>query len=103
MQFTANEGLQVSVVPKSGGEEMPIHNLSTGERAITLMLLLDLINQVSGMGIMIIDDLEKLDPGNLGAVVKFLENDTDSNFIVIACVAHKNITDVLPKKSIVKL
>ena len=103
LQFTANEGLQVSVVPKFGGEEMPIHNLSTGERAITLMLLLDLINQVSGMGIMIIDDLEKLDPGNLGAVVKFLENDTDSNFIVIACVAHKNITDVLPKKSIVKL
>ena len=101
LKFAAEAGLKVTIIPKAGGAELPISGLSTGERTIALLLLMDLINQVSGANILLLDDMEKLDVVNMSQVSKFLK-EIECDKIYVASVAHSGIEKMLNPDVIVK-
>ena len=75
VKFTANNGLRYFVKVNKTKKFMPYKNLSGGEKTLALLIIIDLINQLSGSNILVIDELDVLDDNNFHALIHVLESD----------------------------
>ena len=98
IKFIPEEGVTYLVKTSSSSDYMPYSSLSSGEKALSMFLLLDMLNTLSQFKVMMIDDLDKLDSDAFTALMKVIQSKPvqDSyDHIVICAVDHPDIVATL--------
>lgn len=75
IKFAANNGIKYFVKVNAQKKYMPYQNLSGGEKVLALMIIIDVINQLSGSNIMVLDELSVLDEENFRELMSALQSD----------------------------
>ena len=70
--FENNHGITIRCRMGETEDYRSFDGLSAGERSVVLFLLTDLCNSLSGLNILILDDLDKLDENNLSSLLKLI-------------------------------
>ena len=97
--FNANNGIQYMVKLSEDSAFQCYESLSHGEQTVVMFLMLDLINSLTGLRIMIIDDLNHLDEDNMKKLMNLInicEANGEYDHIFLACVdipAYRNILE----------
>lgn len=89
------EGLDVKVYPK-GDVPVPISKVSSGEFILVAYLIMGAIHDITGVNILIIDDMDRLDKNNSRAFMSLLMKDTRFKNIILAGVNHEDFTTAIP-------
>ena len=89
------EGLDVKVYPK-GDVPVPISKVSSGEFILVAYLIMGAIHDITGVNILVIDDMDRLDKANSKAFMSLLMNDTRFKNIILAGVNHEDFTTAIP-------
>lgn len=95
-RFLPENGVKVMVKTAANSEFLPLQALSKGENILALIILLDMINQLSGTGLLLLDNVEALDQNNLKKISKLIRMPQFSEMydhIFICGVNHKDVTD----------
>ena len=98
IRFVSEEGVSVQVDPKGTGQYVSFRSLSGGEKAAVAFLLMLMFASISGIGILILDELSIMDEGVLDALLAILkENSDEYDMAVLACVSHADTLELLKK------
>ncbi len=89
------EGLDVKVYPK-GDVPVPISKVSSGEFILVAYLIMGAIHDITGVNILVIDDMDRLDKNNAKAFMSLLMKDTRFKNIILAGVNHEDFTTAIP-------
>lgn len=98
--LVSNDGIHITCKPVDAVEAMPIDAVSSGEQLLAMLLILDAINALSGLGILVLDDLDKLDETSLDALFELLTNPDVAapyDHIFVAMVDHEDALKVTAK------
>ncbi len=96
--FEANAGVHISA--SFGKTKLPYNMLSSGERCLVNFLVLDVINALTGLKIMMLDDLDSLDKDAFKKLIGLINSTAvlpEYDHIFLATVAHTNIMSALKK------
>lgn len=91
--LVSNDGIHIMCKPTGVKKAMPLDAASSGEQLLAMLLILDAINALSGLGILVLDDLDKLDEASLNALFELLTNPEISepyDHIFVAMVNHED-------------
>lgn len=102
LKIVANKGVRILYNPNGGTEYISYNNASTGEKLIISFLILDMINALSDLRLLFIDNLDKLDRDALDKLVTLLNEPTVQNaydHIFMVGVDHQDVTDTVGKLS----
>lgn len=101
IKFVADKGVDVLVDKNGDGNYLPYKSLSNGEKASVTFLLMDMLSKLSGMNIIIMDELSVLDPETFESLIRIItENQDEYDLCVIACVNHTDNIETLSKYDI---
>lgn len=89
-----DNGVNILCSPHPGvADPIPLDELSSGEQVFALMLVMDALNALTGLGILILDDLDKLDEEAFKALLTMLHTPgviDDYDHVFMACVNHED-------------
>ena len=91
VQIFCDEGFSVRVRKNASDEFISYKELSSGERLIMEMLIVNLVNGLSNTGILILDNLDKLDKNNFSVLLSIVTSaEFFDNFdtIILSFVNH---------------
>lgn len=100
IDIRVDNGSHIYCKTYNSGDFIPFESASSGQRAIVLYLFLDMLNALSGFGILFLDGLEVLDANAFDALLTVLESpDADKTYdhIFVAAVNHEDMVDVMKK------
>lgn len=107
VKFVADKGVKIEVETKAGGGYVPFECISSGERACVIFALMDLISrELTQLGIMIIDDLDKMDKETFESFIKcIMDPDVQAAYdhIIICAVNHEDTVATLKSYSDIEL
>lgn len=96
VRFTSSDGVYVALDTDGTGTFLDYASLSGAEKALYIFLMLDLLNALSGLRIMVIDELSVLDKNTFRALVSLvMENKDDYDHIFMSAVNHDDTLQVL--------
>ncbi|MBQ7818390.1 MAG: AAA family ATPase [Bacteroidales bacterium] len=100
--LTSNNGVHIVCCPNDAlfKELLPLNAVSAGEQACALFLVMDALNALTKFGVLILDDLDKLDKNALDGFFSLLSKPgvrKEYNHILIAMVDHEDSLDVVNK------
>lgn len=100
IKIIADKGVRILYNPKGGTEYISYNNASTGEKLMIVFLILDMINALSDIRLLFIDNLDKLDKEALDKLVNLVnmpevQNGYDHIFLV--GVDHEDSVKTLNK------
>ena len=93
--FETNKGVVVKM-SNDKGLYLPYQSLSNGEKAYFLFIIMDMINQLVGTKIMVLDELSVMDKEALMSLAKTIndfKNDYDN--VILAAVDYSEIKDTI--------
>ncbi len=102
ISLVSDDGVHIMCKPTGLTDMLPLNAVSSGEQLLAMFLILDAINALSNLGILLLDDLDKLDGNALDALFDLLRNpDVAKSYdhIFIAMVNHEDSLKVLSKYS----
>lgn len=89
LKFVTDKGVKVLTDPNGSGEYLEFSSLSGGEQASVMFLLVNMLSTLSGMGIIILDELSVLDDEVFANLIKVLvENQDEYDMCLLASVDH---------------
>lgn len=97
VSLTVDGGLKIALKTPYNPKPYDNAQLSSGERLLVRFLLLDMLNQLTGTGIMFIDNVESLDDKALNHLAELIskpEFQDTYDHIFIAGVNHKEVVDL---------
>lgn len=97
LQFVADDGVKVIAKTPKCSTFVNLISLSNGERIIATLIMLDMLNQLSGANLLFIDNVEALDEENLKSLRRLIENkDFQDRYdhIFICGVNHASVAAV---------
>ena len=100
INMVSNNGIHIMCRPRSSAKMLPLSNVSAGEQALAMVLVMDAINALSGAGILMLDDLDKLDSIALDSLLQLLCDPSVTacyDHIFLAAVNHDDTMRVLDK------
>ena len=100
IDIRVDKGSHIFCKTFNSGDFIPFESASSGQRAIVLYLFLDMLNALSGFGVLFLDGLEVLDANAFDSLLTVLESaDADKTYdhIFVASVNHEDVLDVLKK------
>lgn len=101
IKFVADKGVEVFADIDASGNYIPYKSLSNGEKASVTFLLMDMLSKLSGMNIIILDELSVLDPETFDKLIDLvIKNQDEYDLCVLACVNHKDNIEILDKYNI---
>jgi Chromosome segregation ATPases len=104
LKFIASNGVTVLTDIRGDGEYVEFGSLSGGEKAYVLFVLLDMLNALTGLRMLMLDELSVLDGNAFRELVKLLkDNEDDYDFIVIASAEHDDNIRTLDEFGIKKI
>lgn len=98
--LVADDGIHITCKPQGVADMLPLDAVSAGEQLTCMLLMLDAINALSGLGLLVLDDLDKLDATALDAMFTMLADPTirDSyDHIFVAMVNHEDSLAIIKK------
>lgn len=101
-----SKGFSVKAKTDSSTEFHPFDNLSNGEKVIVELLVMDMLNQLTGFNILILDNLDTLDAETFSNVMELVASVdfTDRyDHIFIAAVDHDDTKSVIAKYPVHKI
>lgn len=106
VRFKAENG--ITIYGQTGKMKTPVRyeSLSSGEKADVLFLILHMLNSLSGLKIMIMDDLDKLDADAFSALLELVTNpvvEDEYDHIILSCVDHEDSMKLLAKHPEIKV
>lgn len=93
-KFIANDGITYLIKPAKNKEFGSFSSLSSGEQLLSLFILTDMLNKLTGSRLMILDDLDKLDIGAFKELTEIISNpevQKEYDHILICAVNHDDI------------
>ena len=101
LKFITQDGVKVLTDPNGSGEYLEFNSLSGGEQASVMFLLVSMLSSLSGMGIIILDELSVLDDNTFENLIRILkENSNEYDMCLIALVDHADMIKTLNKYEI---
>lgn len=101
LKFITQDGVKVLTDPNDSGEYLEFNSLSGGEQASVMFLLVSMLSSLSGMGIIILDELSVLDDNTFENLIRILkENSNEYDMCLIALVDHVDMIKTLNKYEI---
>ena len=101
LKFVSENGVKVLTDPNGSGEYLEFTSLSGGEQASVMFLLVSMLASLSGMGIIILDELSVLDDVVFENLVRVLhENQDEFDMCLLASVDHTDTLKTLQKYDI---
>ena len=101
LKFITQDGVKVLTDPNGSGEYLEFNSLSGGEQASAMFLLVSMLSSLSGMGIIILDELSVLDDNTFENLIRILkENSNEYDMCLIALVDHADMIKTLNKHEI---
>ena len=100
IKLVSDNGISIMCSPNTSCDMIKLESVSSGEQAYALFLVMDALNALSGYGILVLDDLDKLDENALDALLSLLEKPGVMNnydHVLMAMVNHKDSLAVLKK------
>lgn len=95
--FVVDDGVKV-LMSKDGTTFCSYEELSGGEKAYMLFVLLDIFNQLTGTRLLFLDELNVMDTEVLDTLLAFVKgNEADFDHIFLSCVDFPEITDLFKK------
>lgn len=96
IKLISEEGVKIKGKTPSTPEFIDAHSLSRGEQMLAEILLMDVFNKLTELGILIIDDAESLDMDNFKKILRLVEKNADRyNIVLISTVLDvKNIIGI---------
>lgn len=99
IRFAYENGLKLWIRPGNGKEYVLYESLSSGEKILASFVLLDMLNQLTGFNILLLDDIEHLDIVTFENFLKYIMDSKEIqnryDHIFIAGAIHRDIADVL--------
>lgn len=101
LKFITQDGVKVLTDPNGSGEYLEFNSLSGGEQASVMFLLVSMLSSLSGMGIIILDELSVLDDNTFENLIRILkENSNEYDMCLIALVDHTDMIKTLNRYEI---
>ena len=98
-----DEGMNVKIYP-DGVTSVPLNRISSGEFILACYLIIGAIHDITGIDILIIDDIDRLDESNVTKFMQIINNDARFSNIILSGVNHKSFSDNVPDgANIIKL
>ena len=94
------DGVKILCQPKAGSDFYPYADLSAGQKAVVVFLLLDMLNALTGFNILILDELGTLDPDVFVNLICLLSDPAvlqDYDHIILCAVNHDDTVKTLTK------
>lgn len=96
----AENGVKVYCDLDGSGTYLPFKSLSGGEKMNMVYIIMDLINELSGMKLVFLDELSVLDENSLDSLMNLLIKHKDEyDHVFLAMVDHKDVLTTLDKYS----
>ena len=100
MKFGPDSGVKV-YLDTGDGIYKSYNSLSGGEKALYIFLMLDMMNALSGLGILIIDELSVLDRDSFAALIDLiLEHKDEYSQVVLSMVNHDDTVQVIKERGL---
>lgn len=100
--FENEDGMQILM--DNGNGPLPYSSLSGGEKAYMLFIVMDMLNQLTGSKILMLDELSVLDAETLNSLLDILVSaKKDYDHIIVAAVDHPDIVEAIEKRHIEKI
>ncbi|MCR5690749.1 MAG: AAA family ATPase [Eubacterium sp.] len=85
----------------SKGQTKDIKDASSGETALAMFLMADMLNQLTGSRIIVLDDVDKLDEGMFSKLAKFIKQvKSEYDNIIILGINHEDTMAMLKKEGV---
>lgn len=100
IKFVPENGVKIFCNNSKTKNPVPYKTLSAGEKELVMFLIIDMLNSLSGLRILIMDDLDRLDQDAFESLMKIItDKDTlnDYDHILLCAVDHIDTMDVLKK------
>lgn len=88
---TEGDDFKILVSQRGFKHPRPLKLLSKGEKLRVGVVLQDVLNSLTGLGIMVIDDAEALDPANKMALIQLLMSMTEYDTIIVLAARSETI------------
>ncbi len=101
VQFEAADGVVIKFA-KDGVNFHVYEDLSGGEKAFLLFAILDLLNQLTGCKLLILDEINVMDTDILDSLISFVQaNESEYDHIFLSGVDFPSITDLFKKHGLI--
>ena len=99
VRFNCSNGISLDCKPKTTSPDfIDMKKCSAGEQILITLLVMDLVNQITGTRMISFDNLDRLDDESLKGLLEMLEKcESDYDHIFLSMVDHDDTIDVLSK------
>ena len=95
ISFITGKGIVPVLDPDGSGHFLRYEDLSGGQRVTLLYLLMDLIRQMTGINILMLDEAGVLDDETLGTLLLLLASSTEYDLIMLATAYHRSTAEII--------
>lgn len=101
VKFISNAGISVYTDINGDGNFVDFKSLSGGEKAYVLFILLDMINSLTGLKMMFLDELSVLDKDAFETLLKLMiEHSEDYDLVIMAMAEHDDCIKILKDNNV---
>lgn len=97
--LTSPNGIDIRVAPK-GNKYVPLEKVSSGEFIFVAYLLMSVIREITGVSVLIIDDIDKLDTEATKTFIEMLKSDNEYENVFIGGVNHLDTAKIIEAVSV---
>lgn len=94
ISLMTEEEFDITISPRTG-EVVPLNKISAGEFIVTAYILMSVVSQITGVSILMMDNLDNLDSDASRQLMLLLDADENFNTIILASVDHPDIIDAI--------
>ena len=94
ISLMTEEEFDITISPRTG-EVVPLNKISAGEFISTAYILMSVVSQITGVSILMMDNLDNLDSDAARQLMLLLDADENFNTIILASVDHPDIIDAI--------
>ena len=95
--FVTERGIVPVLDPDGSGNYLHYEELSGGQKVMLLYLVMDLIRQMTGVRILMLDETGVLDDESLSALMLLIASSSDFEMIMLATAYHRSVLHAHPR------
>ncbi len=100
-RFASKNGVVVYMKNETTGTELTMSELSGGEKAYMLYILIDMLNELVGSKILMLDELSVMDTSTFSTLLDLvLQHISDYDHIILSTVDHAELKEALTSREI---
>lgn len=102
IKLVADNGILITAKTPTNDNFTPYKRLSEGEKLIVSLIITDMFNSLTGIDMLFVDNLDKLDTANLEKVIRLFKSDYGKKYsnIILCTVYHNDTSDIFNKYGI---